>query len=75
MKTLLKFTLLSSLIIGGRLARQPVPIAAAQTVEAGVIPVNFVVSMQQMLHPRPVNSVQKQPLPQRAPATSLAGMF
>ena len=62
MKSLLKFTLLSALIIGGRLAKQPSPNAAAQV--ATQHPNNgSVVLVHQVLTSEPVPPTQEQDQP------------
>ena len=56
MKTLLKFTLLSALIIGGKLAKQPVPAPVADKSTTS----NSLVLVHQVLTSEPVQPAQQQ---------------
>ncbi len=75
MKSLLKFTLLLALIVGGRLAKQPVPAVTAQTVESSVAPDTSVVLVHQVLTSEPVKPTQEPVQPQHSGSGLLAEMF
>lgn len=61
MKSLLKFVLLSALIIGGRLVKQPAPATVARTVEPVAKPDSSVILVHQVLTSEPVQPAQSQP--------------
>ena len=64
MKSILKFAVLSALLVSGKLAKQPLPAVTAQNETA--IPENSVVLVHQVLTSEPV-------LPARKPAPSPNG--
>lgn len=77
MKTLLKFSLLSALIISGKLAKQPAPVAAAATSTATTtgIPIKSVVFVHHSLSSEPVLTIREEVPPQRARTSIFAAMF
>jgi hypothetical protein len=75
MKALLKFTLLSALIISGKLAKQAAPAAVAQTVETKAAPNTNVVMVHQVLTSEPVQPAREQDRPQQSGSGLLAEMF
>ena len=75
MKSLLKFSLLSALIISGKLVKQPVPTAVAQTINPNALSDSSVVLVHQMLPVKLVKALRAQaPLPQSGSGL-LAGLF
>jgi hypothetical protein len=75
MKSLLKFTLLSALIISGKLAKQPAPVATAKAVEFTTAPDTSVVLVHQVLTSEPVKPSRQQPQPQQGGSGLIAEMF
>lgn len=75
MKSLLKFTLLSALIISGKLAKQPAPAAVAQTTNTNVTPDTSVVLVHQITVAAPVQPIRQQAQPQQSGTGLLAEMF
>jgi|GEM_PF-2361150 hypothetical protein len=59
MKSLLKFTLLSALIISGKLAKQSSPVAMAQAVETTTASDSSVVLVHQVLSSEPAKPTQQ----------------
>ena len=74
MKSLFKFALLSALIIGGRLAKQPASTSMAQ---AQLVPANngSVVLVHQVLTSEPVPANQEQNPPQHSGNGLIAELF
>lgn len=77
MKSLLKFTLLTGLIIGGKLAKQPAQTTVAQTVTNKSAATNNspVLFVHQVLTSEPVQPVQEQNQPQQSGSGLIAEMF
>jgi len=75
MKSLLKFTLLSALIIGGKLAKQPAPVAVAQIVQPQIVSDTSIVLVHQVLTSEPVEPVQEPAQPQQGGNGLLAEMY
>ena len=77
MKSFFKFALLATLIIIGKLAKQPAPIATAQTVETKSTSGSSVVMVHQVLTSEPVKPAreQQQELSQQSGSGMLAEMF
>ncbi|MFC6221705.1 hypothetical protein ACFP2F_00510 [Hymenobacter artigasi] len=75
MKSLLKFTLLSALIIGGRLVKESAPATAAQTVEPTAKSSSSVVLVHQVLTSEPVRPTRQQAQPQQSGSGLIAEMF
>ncbi|MET4075726.1 hypothetical protein [Hymenobacter sp. UYCo722] len=74
MKSLFKFALLSALIVGGRLAKQPAPAAMAQA--ASVTTNNgSVVLVHQVLTSEPVPAAEEQNQPQHSGNGLIAELF
>ena len=63
MKSFFKFCLLAGLIIGGKLAKQPAPAAAARSVGGRVAPNAPVVLVHQVLTSEPVKPTEGRPAP------------
>ena len=61
MKTLLKFTLLSALIIGGKLAKKPASASKSPATINKTITGNSIVMVHQVLTSEPVKPSQQQP--------------
>jgi hypothetical protein len=75
MKSLLKFTLLSALIISGKLAKQAAPAAVAQSVETQATPTTSVIMVHQVLTSEPVKPAREQAQPQQSGNGLLAELF
>ncbi|WP_460616060.1 hypothetical protein [Hymenobacter segetis] len=75
MKSLLKFTLLSALIIGGRLVKESAPVTVAQTVEPVAKPNSSVILVHQVLTSEPVQPARQQTQPQQSGSGLIAEMF
>ena len=75
MKSLLKFTLLSALIISGKLAKQTAPLAVAQTVQTTSVPDTSVVFVHQVTTAEPLKPSQEKAQPQQTSSDLLANMF
>ena len=75
MKTLLKFTLLSALIISGKLAKQPAQAAIAQKEISQTAPDSSMVMVHQVLTSEPVQPAQEPARPQPSGSGLLAEMF
>lgn len=75
MKSLLKFTLLSALIIGGRLVKESAPATAAQTATPVAKPSSPVILVHQVLTSEPVQPAQEQTPPQPSGSGLIAEMF
>ena len=77
MKSLLKFTLLSALIIGGRLAKQSAPAAVAQKAPVMATSDSSVVLVHQVLTSEPVPATQEREKvqPQQSGNGLIAEMF
>ena len=77
MKSLLKFALLSALIITGKLAKQSTPAAMAQTPTAkpAATANNSVILVNQVLPSKPVKPARKPAQPQQSGSGLIAEMF
>lgn len=80
MKSLLKFTLLAALIIGGKLAKQSVPVVVAPTVAAKpvapvAIPGTPAILVHQVLTSEPVQPAKEQAQPQQGSSGLITEMF
>ncbi|WP_460610648.1 hypothetical protein [Hymenobacter terrigena] len=75
MKSLLKFTLLSALIIGGRLVKESTPVTVAKTVEPTTKPDSSVIMVHQVLTSEPVQPARQQAQPQQSGSGLIAEMF
>jgi hypothetical protein len=77
MKTLLKFSLLSALVITGKLAKQSTPTAVAttQSVEMKASPSNSVVMVNHISGSEPVTPVQEPVQHQQGGSGLLAELF
>ncbi|MGY3087984.1 hypothetical protein ACVWYF_001017 [Hymenobacter sp. UYAg731] len=75
MKSLLKFTLLSALIIGGRLVKESAPPTVAKTVEHTAKPESSVILVHQVLTSEPVQPARQQTQPQQSGSGLIAEMF
>lgn len=75
MKSLLKFALLSALIIGGRLTKESAPAATAQIVEPVAKPDSSIILVHQVLTSEPVQPTQEQAKPQQGGSGLIAEMF
>jgi hypothetical protein len=75
MKSLLKFTLLSALIISGKLAKQSAPVAVAQNVQTTHAPDTTVVFVHQVTSTEPAKPVQENAQPQQSGPSLLANLF
>ena len=64
MKSLLKFALLSALIIGGKLAKQSAPAVAAQPTQTQAAPGASILLVHQVLTSEPVKPARQQAPPQ-----------
>ena len=73
MKSLFKFALLSALIVGGRLAKQPAPAIMAQATPAANN--GSVVLVHQVLTSEPVPPAQEQNQPQHSGNGLIAELF
>ena len=74
MKSLFKFALLSALIVGGRLAKQPAPVATAQAAPAAANN-GSVVLVHQVLTSEPVPPTKEQNQPQHSGNGLIAELF
>ena len=74
MKSLFKFALLSALIVGGRLAKQPAPAAMAQATQAAANS-GSVVLVHQVLTSEPVPPAKEQNQPQHSGNGLIAELF
>ncbi len=77
MKSLLKFTLLTGLIISGKLAKQPAQTTVSQTIINKPTATNnsSVLFVHQVLTSEPVQPVQEQDQPQQSGSGLIAEMF
>lgn len=75
MKSLLKFTLLSALIISGRLVKEPATVTAVRTIQSAAKPDSSVVLVHQVLTSEPVQPAPEQNQPQQSGSGLLAEMF
>ena len=75
MKSLLKFTLLSALIIGGRLVKESAPVTVAQTAEPVAKPDSSIILVHQVLTSEPVQPTRQQAQPQQSGSGLIAEMF
>ena len=75
MKSLLKFTLLSALIISGRLFKESAPATVARTVEPTAKFSSSVVLVHQVLTSEPVRPTRQQAPPQQSGSGIIAEMF
>ena len=74
MKSLFKFALLSALIVGGRLAKQPTPVPVAQAAPAAANN-GSVVLVHQVLTSEPVPAAPEQDPPQHSGNGLIAELF
>ncbi|MFC7666165.1 hypothetical protein ACFQT0_00975 [Hymenobacter humi] len=75
MKSLLKFTLLSALIISGKLAKQNAAPAVAQSVETTSVPDTSLVFEHQVIPAEPAKSSQDKAQLQPSTPDLLANLF
>ena len=75
MKCLLKFTLLSALIIGGRLVKESAPATVAHTAQSVAKPNSSVILVHQVLTSEPVQPAREQAQPQQSGSGLIAEMF
>ncbi len=75
MKSFLKFTLLAALLVGGKLAKQPVPAATAQAVETNSAADTTVVMVHQVFSSEPVKPTPGQAQAQQDSGALLAEIF
>ncbi|MBO2011989.1 hypothetical protein [Hymenobacter negativus] len=75
MKSLLKFSLLTALIISGKLAKQPAPTAVAKTVNTQAIPDSSMILVHQVYASEPAQPGREKAQPQQSGAGLLAEMF
>jgi hypothetical protein len=76
MKSLLKFSLLSALIIGGKFAKTTAPVIAAQANTVQTRPdTSSVVLVHQVLTSEPVKPARKQNPPQQSGSGFITEMF
>ena len=76
MKSVFKFALLASLIVTGKLIKQPSQVAAGQSVAAkSVKNSTSVVLVHQVLTSEPVKPTREQPQPQQSGNGLIAEMF
>ena len=64
MKSLFKFALLAALIIGGKLAKQPVSAVAVQPIQTKAAPDTSIVLVHQVLTSEPVKPARAKAQPQ-----------
>jgi hypothetical protein len=74
MKSLFKFALLSALIVGGRLAKQPAPVAMAQA-KSATASRGPVILVHQVLTSEPVPPAKEQNQPQHSGNGLIAELF
>ena len=75
MKTLLKFTLLSALIISGKIAKQPAQATAAKKPATEATANNSIILVHQVLTSEPVQPVQEPTQRQTSGSGLLAELF
>jgi hypothetical protein len=75
MKSLLKFSLLSALIISGKLAKQSAPATVAQTAVSPVSSNNSVVLVHQVISAQSAKPAQEQAPPRQRNSGILANIF
>ena len=75
MKSLLKFTLLSALIISGRLAKQTAPAAAAKTIETKTAPDTSMVFVNRITLLKPIKNGEEKNKGQQKNVALLYDMF
>ncbi|WP_210519168.1 hypothetical protein [Hymenobacter terricola] len=75
MKSLFKFTLLSAIIISGKLAKQPAPVVVNQAIETKTQSDTSVVLVHQVLTSEPVKPAPEHSQPQQSGSGLLAEMF
>ena len=75
MKTLLKFTLLSALIIGGKLAKQPALASVTPATATQITKGNSIVMVHQVLTSEPVKPAQQPNQQQASGSGILAELF
>ena len=75
MKSLLKFTLLSALIIGGKLAKQTAPAAAAKTIETKTAPDTSMVFVNRITVLKPIKNGEEKNKGQQKNVALLVDMF
>jgi hypothetical protein len=75
MKSLLKFSLLTALIISGKLAKQPAPAAVAQTVKTQTAPDSSMILVHHVYTAEPAQSGREKAQPQPSGSGLLAEMF
>jgi hypothetical protein len=75
MKSLLKFSLLTALIISGKLAKQPAPAAVAQTVKTQLAPDSSMILVHQVYSAEPAQLGREKAQPQHGGSGFLAKMF
>lgn len=75
MKSFLKFTLLSALIIGGKLAKQPAQAVGTQKATTSPAPDNSMVMVHQVLTSEPVQPAQQPAQRQTSGSGLLAELF
>ncbi|MBF9236415.1 hypothetical protein I2I05_03310 [Hymenobacter sp. BT683] len=75
MKSLLKFTLLSALIIGGKISKQPTTTAVAQTLQPAALPDTSVVFVNQVTPSDPAKQNQTKDNSQQNGIGLLANLF
>jgi hypothetical protein len=75
MKSLLKFSLLTALIISGKMAKQAAPATVAQTANTQSAPSSSVVLVHQVYGNEPVQTGRQKAQPQQSGSGFLAKMF
>ena len=75
MRTILKFTLLSALIIGGKLAKQPAQAVGTQKITTRLAADNSMVMVHQVLTSEPVPRAQESAQRQTTGSGILAELF
>ena len=75
MKSLLKFSLLTALIISGKLAKQPAPVAVAQTVKTQLPPDSSMILVNHVYTAEPAQPGREKAQPQQSGSGLLAEMF
>ena len=75
MKSLLKFTLLSALIISGRLVKDSAPVSVARTAEPVAKSSSSVLLVHQVLTSEPVQPAREQNLSQQSGSGLITDMF
>jgi hypothetical protein len=75
MKSLLKFSLLSALIVGGKFAKTTIPVTAAQPTSFQGRPDSSVVLVHQVLTSEPVKPARQQTPPQQSGSGLITELF